>query len=109
MTGQNAVITSSDPHTGDSIQVEAVGAAWAWRPTGTVVLLGTSTADGSSSCCSCPHINFHVDHAHAAAYLAGHPELAGQIIDQTTAVDIAGRTFGPLLRPCRSTPPTVVN
>jgi hypothetical protein len=110
MTGQNAQITSTDPHTGDPIRVEVVGATWAWRPTAAVVLLGcTRTADGPRSCCTCPHINFHVDHAHAAAYLADHPELAGQIVDQITAVDIAGRTFGPLLRPSRSTPPTVVN
>jgi len=98
MTGHDAVITSTDPQAGDPIRVGVVGGRWMWRPPGIVVLLGCATmADGPSSCCTCPYMNFHIGHGYAASYLADHPELAGQIVDQVAAVEIAGPAFGPLL------------
>ncbi|MGH3446247.1 MAG: hypothetical protein ACRDP4_01345, partial [Nocardioidaceae bacterium] len=63
----------------------------------TIVLSARGGEAGPSSCCSCPHINFHTHPDHARAYLADHPALAGPMLDQDTAVDLAGATFGPLL------------
>ena len=84
---------------GDDVAVErAVMTDEAQRPPSIVVLLGwATTADGPSSCCTWPCMNFHIGHGYAVAYLADHPELAGQIVDQVAAVEIAGRTFGPLV------------
>ena len=102
MTGQDAQITSTDPYTGESIRVQAAGPACSWDPAGTVVLVGRAAPPGPSHCCTCPHINFHTDPGHARAYLAAHPDVQGRIVEQDTAVRLAGLAFGPLLTDPRS-------
>ncbi len=46
MTRQDGVITSSDPATGQAIQVTRRAARWQWEPASTVVLLAQSAGCG---------------------------------------------------------------
>ena len=100
MTGQDAVITATDPHTGEAVRVEATGPTRTRHPPGTVVLLGRTAPAASpgpaaeaSRCCTCPHINFHPDPGHAQAYPRARPDVDGPTLDQATAVQVARHAF----------------
>lgn len=97
MVNQDGIVVSADAVTGDPVRVKTTPAGWHWDPAETVVLVARTGGCGPSSCCTCPHINFHTAPEHAQAYLAAHPDLTGQILDQPTAVELARLVFGPLL------------
>jgi alkylmercury lyase len=94
MTGRDALIVSTDPDSGQSIRVERRAEAWRWSPVGAAVLLAQRTGDGPAVDCLCPLITFHGAHEDAARYLDARPDLAGVVLDQTEAVEIARRSFG---------------
>jgi len=97
MTDQDAVITSTDPATGQVIRVRRRTQLWLWEPTATVVLLPQTTRCGTAAECLCPSLTFHIDHDHAHHYLMQHPELRGSILGQQDAIEIARLCFGSLL------------
>ncbi|MGH3303222.1 MAG: alkylmercury lyase family protein [Streptosporangiaceae bacterium] len=99
MTGRDGTVTAADPHSGDPVRVEVTGRDWRWNPPGTTVLMAQAGTCDSSALCSCPHVNFFTSADHARCYLASHPELAGQLLDQHTAVELADMVFGMLLHP----------
>lgn len=98
MAGLDAVIDAMDPGTGESVRVEVVAGRWAWSPASAVVVVARSAEGGPSSCCTCPHINFHASTTAAERYLRERPELAGEVLDQDAAVRLGAEVFGPLLR-----------
>jgi hypothetical protein len=98
MADRDATITAADPSTGEAITVEAHDGQWRWTPAGTVVLVAQTGASGPSVECSCGHVNFYSRPEHAQAYLDAHPGLAGRVVDQPTAVGLAGGVFAGLLR-----------
>ncbi|GAA3550263.1 hypothetical protein GCM10022222_37260 [Amycolatopsis ultiminotia] len=97
MTDQDAVVTSTDPSTGQAICVRRRDRGWLWEPAATVVLLAQAVRAGIAAECLCPSITFHIDHDHARRYLLQHPELRGSILGQRDAVEIARLSFGSLL------------
>jgi len=102
MLDRDAHISSSDPVGGQPITVEAHHGVWRFVPPSTVVLDGRTAADaagGRVADCWCPHINFHLDRAAADAYRQAHPGMTAVLLDQTEAVQGAGRAFGSLLNP----------
>jgi hypothetical protein len=98
MADRDATITSADPSTGEPVTVEAHDGRWLWTAASTVVLVAQAGASGPSVECSCGHVNFYTRAEQAEAYLDDHPALSGRVIDQRTAVELAGGVFGGLLR-----------
>jgi Alkylmercury lyase len=99
MSGRDGTVTAADPHSGEPVHVQVASEDWRWSPQATTVLVARASADDPSAVCGCPHVNFFTRPDHARAYLTSHPELAGQILGQRTAVDLARVVFGPLLHP----------
>lgn len=97
MARRDGVIESADPVTGEPIRVAVLDGGWTWEPAGAVVLVARSGVDGPTSCCACPHMNFHARAATAESYLDGRAELSGQVLDQRSAVELADLCFGELL------------
>ena len=97
MTGRDAVITAADPHSGEAVRVELSAGDWRWSPPDTAVLVTRPSPGVPSAQCCCPHINFVTSPDHARAYLASHPELAGELLSQDAAIRLARAVFGSLL------------
>lgn len=101
MTGRDATIAATDPHSGEPIRVEVTGGEWRWHPQSTTVLVAQAKADDASDAaalCACPHVNFYTSPNHARANLANHPELTGELLlAQGGAIELAGAVFGALL------------
>lgn len=97
MTRRDAVIESADPRTGQPIRVEHCCETWRWTPADTAVLLAHTARDGSAAACLCPTITFHTSRCEAEQHLARHPKLAGEVLDQPSAVEIARHSFAALL------------
>ena len=98
MAGQDGVISSTDPRSGEPIRVERHGTTWKWAPSSAVVLAGLvqSCATAAEGCC--PHVAFYTDSQAADLHLEAHPELTGAVLDQSEALELADLAFGPLLR-----------
>lgn len=102
MAGQNGVIYSTDPHSGEPIRVERQETTWTWAPSSTVVLAGLrqSCATAAEGCC--PHVAFYTDSEGADAHLNAHPELTGGVLGQADALALADLAFGSLLSESRN-------
>lgn len=106
-------ITTVDAHNQDpvAITVRADGETAQWSPRSAVVFVGQSVECGpcepttgpvadravSSAEACCGHVNFFGTPASAQAWAAQHPSVAGDIVDQQTALKLGAQIFGPLL------------
>jgi hypothetical protein len=111
MLGADVRIISADPCTGEpvTITVQAGGKTAAWQPPAAVVFSGRRTAFGPLGAhsrtpatapaaeVSCGYMNFFATPASAAAWASIHPEVTGQMLDQTTALRLGVAIFGHLL------------
>lgn len=107
MLGQDTLIESLDVTSGEPIRVTVTSEGATWEPNLAVVFVGAATGGGPSSDCCCDYLNFFTDHAGAQAWIAAHPHVPGQILDQTEAVALGIRLFQPLLAVDPSAPATV--
>lgn len=98
MTGEDGVVTSSDPDSSAPIRVERQHGEWLWEPERTVVAIALPKSRGSSAELLCPQIDFHTDLGCAESYLNTGAGSVGHFLDQDTAVELANRVFGDLLR-----------
>lgn len=95
MANAAATIVSSDPVTGQRIQVDHGPGGWRWDPLSTVVVLATSVCRGRIAD-ACTSTAFYVDVDLAARKIG---ELdAGRVLTQSEAIAVAAAEFGPLLR-----------
>jgi alkylmercury lyase len=99
MTGRDGTLTAADPHSSEPVRVEVTDRTWRWNPPATTVLMAQAGTCDSSALCSCPHVNFFAHADNARSYVERHPDLTGQLLDQPTAVELAGMVFGALLHP----------
>ncbi|HET9117143.1 MAG TPA: alkylmercury lyase family protein [Pseudonocardiaceae bacterium] len=97
ITGEDAVIVSTDPSDAHPVRIERRGEAWWWAPEDTAVLVAQSSGCGPAATCLCSAITFHTNRRRAAEYLRRRAELTGCVFDQTQAVEIARLSFGSLL------------
>ncbi|MCW6003588.1 alkylmercury lyase family protein [Micromonospora sp. CPCC 205371] len=97
MLDTDAVITSTDPHTGQPVHVTVTDRSAAWRPAEAVVVYAANAAGGRSvdSCCST--INFFTSAGSAQAWIAAHPALTATVLDLGQAVTLGRDIFEPLL------------
>jgi len=90
-------VRSSDPITGDEIQVQiAANAAAHWQPAEAVVLAGSACAGPSFSGC-CAVLNFFSSAASAEQYLREHPDVRGHAISLPEALEAGRLVFGSIL------------
>ncbi|GAA3093622.1 alkylmercury lyase [Kribbella aluminosa] len=97
MTGRNVGIASTDPHSDEAIEISFRDGTWSWDPRSTVVLLAGTTGCCTAADAACRYVDFFAGPANARAHLEAHPELAGEIYDQASAVERGNVVFGPLL------------
>ncbi|MFD4868416.1 alkylmercury lyase family protein [Streptomyces sp. NPDC058412] len=99
MLGQDAVITSTDPVTGESVTVTVRSGLTAWEPVDAVVFVGQRPGGGPAATVCCDALNFFTSDATARTWAKVHPEVPGRIVGREDAEKIAAQTFGPLLAP----------
>lgn len=99
MLGQDAVISSTDPVTGDPITVTSTGDTMQWEPASAMVFVGQRPGGGPAASACCDALNFFTDAGNARAWTSQHPDVPGRVVDQPDAERIGQQTFGPLLAP----------
>jgi Alkylmercury lyase len=97
MSGRDGVIVSTDPTTGEAVQVERTGSTWRSLPDSLVVVLGAEDGCSGAIAVACVLANFHSDAERAEVYLAERPDVSGRVLSLPTAIRIAENEFGPLL------------
>ncbi|MEN8654824.1 alkylmercury lyase family protein [Streptomyces sp. 21So2-11] len=97
MLGQDTVITSTDPHTGEPVRVTTSGIEAAFTPADAVVVYAASGATGRSVDTCCTTINFFASQDSADAWITTRPHLTATVLDQRSAVVLGRDIFGPLL------------
>jgi Alkylmercury lyase len=97
MLGTDAVITSTDPHTGQPVRVTITNGAATYQPTEAVIVYAATGATGRSVDTCCSTINFFTNADSAHAWIAAHPGLTATILDQEQAITLGRDIFEPLL------------
>ncbi|MBT2445280.1 alkylmercury lyase [Streptomyces sp. ISL-36] len=97
MLGRDAVITSSDPITGETVTVTSDSGGTTWEPATAVVFVGRRGTSGPAAEICCDTLNFFTSPASAETWTMRHPEARGQILGQARAEEIGREIFGPLL------------
>ena len=94
MLGEDGLVRSSDPDSGQVIEVERRDGAWRWTPEDAVVLVAWKDGCSSKAEGLCPSVVFHADRAAAEKHLAGTPGLKGAVVGRDDAVKLSDRSFG---------------
>lgn len=97
MLSTDAVITSTDPHTGQSVCVTITDGVATYEPAEAVVVYAATGAAGRSVDTCCSTINFFTNPAAAHEWITAHPGLAATILEQDQAVTLGRDIFEPLL------------
>jgi hypothetical protein len=97
MLDRDAVITSTDPVTGDPVTVTATSGRMTWQPATAVVFVGRRCCDGPAAEVCCDALNFFTGDASAQQWAAEHPDLVGRVLDQAEAEQLGAQIFGRLL------------
>ncbi|WP_316746078.1 organomercurial lyase [Streptomyces sp. MK7] len=101
MLGTDAVITSTDPVTGETITVTSTGGHTTWQPPTAVVYIGQRSCTGPAADVACGALNFFTDRDTAQSWAEAHPDYTGTTVDQARAEELARSIFHPLLTPAR--------
>ncbi|MFE0130955.1 alkylmercury lyase family protein [Streptomyces sp. NPDC059037] len=97
MLAEDAVITSSDPVSGEPVTVTSRGGRMRWEPASTVVIVARRSRSGPAAAVCCDALNFFTSAASARSWLAQHPDVQGKMVDQARAERIGQQTFGAVL------------
>jgi Alkylmercury lyase len=98
MFEQPITVDSLDPLTGDEIHLSVGRNGDAeWSPQPAVVLAGTIEQEGNSSQSCCPVLNFFATAGNAKRWLAGQPDVRGQVISIPEAIEAGQTVFGDVL------------
>ncbi|MFI1572664.1 alkylmercury lyase family protein [Streptomyces anulatus] len=98
MLGRDAVITSVDPVTGESVTVTSENGQTVWEPATAVVFVGRQGGcSGPAAEVCCDTLNFFTGSASARTWIEQHPGVNGRIVDRARAEEVGQATFGPLL------------
>jgi hypothetical protein len=97
MLGRSAVITSSDPLTGEPVTVTFDGATARWDPPTAVVFDGSAEGAGPAEQVCCGYLNFFASRDSATEWARQHPWVTGSVLDQASAERAGAQTFGSLL------------
>lgn len=96
MVDRDTDIRSTDPHTGETIDVTSRRGRWTWRPADAVVFIG-SAGEGRITDMCCPVINFFAAADNATAYQQQN-DLVGVVLPLPAAAEAGAAIFADLLR-----------
>jgi hypothetical protein len=99
MLHTDAVISSSDPGSGQPVTITVQDGRYVWDPPTAVVFLSAAAGDGPSVDSCCNDLNFFTTPASAQTWITAHPQLRGEILDPVSAERLGQDTFGALLAP----------
>ncbi|MCY0933916.1 alkylmercury lyase family protein [Streptomyces sp. H34-S4] len=99
MLGQDTVVSSTDPVTGEPVTVTSTDGTTVWDPDSAVVFVGRRAFSGPAETVCCDALNFFTSHASATTWSQQHPDVPGDIISHARAEELGRQTFGPLLTP----------
>ncbi|MBT2511277.1 alkylmercury lyase family protein [Streptomyces sp. ISL-98] len=97
MLDTDAVITSSDPVTGEAITVVSANGNMTWEPATAVVYVGQGSCTGSAAEVACGALNFFTSRATARTWSTQHPDFSGGVVEQTRAEALGQAVFATLL------------
>ncbi|WP_435212804.1 alkylmercury lyase family protein [Streptomyces sp. bgisy034] len=97
MLNTDAVITSTDPVTGEAVTVTSTGGQVTWQPATAVVYVGQRSCTGPAADVACGALNFFTSRRAAGAWAEQHPDYTGITIDQARAEALGRSIFGALL------------
>ncbi|WP_090063669.1 alkylmercury lyase family protein [Lentzea flaviverrucosa] len=101
MLNSDALITSVDPYSGESITITVTdkGRTARWQPGGCVAFIGTAgdCCAGTAAQVCCDYLNVFTSAEHAHAWAAGHPHVRGCVVDRDRALRLGIDVFGDLL------------
>ncbi|MGW2768829.1 alkylmercury lyase family protein [Streptomyces sp. NPDC001275] len=97
MLGTDAVITSADPVTGDTITVTSTHGQMTWHPTTAVVYIGQRSCTGPAADIACGALNFFTSPGTARSWAERNPDYTGKAVDQAQAEALGRSIFGSLL------------
>jgi len=97
MLGTDAVITSADPVTGETITVTCAGGHMTWQPSTAVVYIGQRSRTGPAADIACGALNFFTSLRTARSWAEQHPNYTGKAVDQARAEALGRSVFGSLL------------
>ncbi|MFC9913961.1 alkylmercury lyase family protein [Streptomyces sp. NPDC127197] len=98
MLGTDAVITSTDPVTGEPVTVTFTGGKMTWEPSTTVVYIGQRrSCTGPAADVACGALNFFTGPGSAQTWGEQHPDFSGKAVGQDAAEALGRAVFGSLL------------
>ncbi|MFJ3658355.1 organomercurial lyase [Streptomyces nigra] len=97
MLGTDAVITSADPVTGETITVTSTAGHLTWHPPSAVVYLGQRSCTGPAADVACGALNFFASPRTARQWADQHTDFTGEVISQDRAEALGRSTFASLL------------
>ncbi|MFF1676202.1 organomercurial lyase [Streptomyces sp. NPDC058256] len=97
MLGRDAVITSADPVTGETITVSSSGGRLVWQPSTAVVYIGQRSCAGPAADVACGALNFFTNRRTARTWAEQHHDYTGGAVSQTRAEALGRSVFGSLL------------
>ncbi|WP_351231249.1 organomercurial lyase [Streptomyces sp. NPDC002133] len=97
MLGSDAVITSADPITGESVTVTSTRGSMTWQPSTAVVYVGQRSCTGPAADVTCGALNFFTSHRTAHTWAEQHPDYTGNAVDQNHAEALGRSIFASLL------------
>lgn len=102
MLGTDAVITSADPVTGETITITSTGGQTTWQPPTAVVYVGQRSCTGPAADVACGALNFFTSPRTARSWARAHPDYTGKSVDHARAEAVGRAVFGSLLTPATS-------
>ncbi|MGW7544004.1 organomercurial lyase [Streptomyces sp. NPDC054770] len=97
MLDTDAVITSADPVTGETVTVTSAGRRMTWQPSTAAVYVGQRACTGSAADVACGALNFFTSPRTARVWAEQHPDFTGKAVDQAGAEALGRSVFGSLL------------
>ncbi|MFD9408242.1 alkylmercury lyase family protein [Streptomyces sp. NPDC059989] len=97
MLGTDAVITSADPVTGETITVTSTAGHMTWQPSSAVVHIGQRSGPGAAADIACGALNFFTSRRTAHTWAQQNPDHTGTPVDHAQAEALGRSIFGSLL------------
>ncbi|TXS49336.1 alkylmercury lyase [Streptomyces sp. uw30] len=97
MLDTDAVITSADPISGETISITSTDGHMTWQPATAVVYVGRRCCTGPAADVACSALNFFTSRRHARTWAEQHPDHTGRAVDQARAEALGRAIFGHLL------------
>ncbi|MFB9485329.1 alkylmercury lyase family protein [Streptomyces filamentosus] len=97
MLDTDALITSTDPVTGEPVRVEFTNGKTTWQPATAVVYYGARPGTGPAAAVCCGYLRFFTTRATAEQWSCQQADLSGAVLDQAEAERLGADIFGPLM------------